>query len=184
MSTTTKASKATNLAQMQALISGLQKHTPNGQFTLGGNPYTTAALVQLFQSLANAITAVTASQASGKEVVASMRAVEAKVGPVFLALKSNLLNTYGGSTSTLADFGLEPHKAPAPRTAEQKAASAAKAKATRAARGTTSKKQKLTVSGNVSGITVTPVTTVTAPSPAPQPGSTASSTPIPGASTK
>jgi len=184
MSTSMKASKATLLALMQALISGLQKHTPNGQFTLGGNPYTTAALVQLLQSLADAITAVTASQASGKEVVAAMRAVEAKVGPVFLALKSNLLNTYGASTSTLADFGLEPHKAPAPRTAEQKAASAAKAKATRAARGTTSKKQKLTVSGNVSGITVTPVTTVTAPSPAVQPVATAPNAPSTGTSTK
>ncbi len=184
MSSTMKASKATLLALMQALILGLQKHSPNAQFTLGGIPYTTAALVQLFQSLADAITAVTASQASATEVVASMRAVEAKVGPVFLALKSNLLNTYATSTSTLADFGLEPNKAPAPRTAEEKAASAAKAKATRTARGTTSKKQKLAITGNVSGITVIPVTTVTAPSPATQSASTTSSTPIPGASTK
>jgi hypothetical protein len=169
---------------MQALIFGLQKHSPSGQFTLDGIPYTTAALVQLFQSLANAITAVTAGQAQATELVASMRAVEAKVGPVFLALKTNLLGTYGTSTSTLADFGLQPKKARTPMTAEQKAASAAKAKATRAARGTTSKKQKLTVTGNVTGITVTPVTTVTAPAPAAQSAQTASSTPVPGAPTK
>jgi hypothetical protein len=173
-------SKAVVLALMQALISGLQKHSPNGQFTLGGAPYTTASLVQLFTSLVNAITAVTAAQASTKEVVATMYAVAAKVGPVFLALKSNLLNTYGTSTSTLADFGLEPQKARAPRTSEQKAASAAKAEATRIARGTTSKKQKLTVKGNVTGVTVTPVTA----SPSAQPASATPGTPTTGTATK
>jgi hypothetical protein len=183
MSSTTSNAKAATLARMQAAISGLQKHLPNGQFTFGGVATTTASIVQLFQSLIAAMSAVTAAQASATEAVAAMRAAAAKVGPVYLALKNSLLGTYGNATSTLADFGLEPHKAPAPRTAAQKAAAAAKAKATRQARGTTSKKQKLTVTGNVSGIIVTPVTTTTAPSPA-QPAPVASSAPTTGTPTK
>ena len=93
----------------------------------------------------------------------------------------------------LADFGLAPRKEPAPKTTEEKAAAAAKAKATRQARGTTSKKQKLTVKGNVTGIIVTPVTAPTAASagspetpvtPSAQTVSTAPSVPLPGTATK
>ena len=40
---------------MQAVIVGLQKHFPNGQFTLGNTAYTTAALVTLFQGVIDAI---------------------------------------------------------------------------------------------------------------------------------
>jgi hypothetical protein len=57
----------------------------------------------------------------------------------------------------LADFGFAPPKA-ATRTPEEKAAAAAKAKATREARHTLGKSQKKTVKGNVTGIVVTPVT--------------------------
>lgn len=123
---------------------------------------------------------MTGAQASAKDVVATMRAVEAKVVPVFQDLKSNLLNTFGNSATTLADFGLEPRKARAPMTSEEKAAAAAKARATRAARGTTSKQKKLAITGNVSGIVVTPVTTVTAPAPAAQPAPTAPNAPPQG----
>ena len=135
---------------------GLQKLLPNGQFTFGGTTYTTATLVPLFQSWIDAIGKVSAAQASAKDVVAALRAVEANVAPVYLGLKQDLLHTYGTQSQTLTTFGLEPRKAPAPRTAEQKATAAAKAKATRAARGTGSKKSKSTVTGNVVGITSDP----------------------------
>src|SRR5260370_42324395 len=62
------------------------------------------------------------------------------------------------ATETLADYGLKPLKARATRTSEQKAKAAAKVRATRKARGTTSKKQKASVHGMV---------TTTEPSAAP-----------------
>lgn len=162
---------------MQAIISGLQKHSPNGQFTLGGAPFTTASLVTLFQSVISAMAAVTAAQASASEAVAAMVKAVAQAGPTYLLLKRYLLNLYGTSTSTLADFGLQPPKARTPMTSAEKTAAAAKAKATREARGTTSKKQKLAVTGNVSGVTVTPVTMVEATPPAAPTASNASSAP-------
>jgi hypothetical protein len=184
MSTTTSnQTKAATLAHLQAMITGLPKHFPSGSFTLGNTAFTTASLVQLFQSLADAITAVNTAQASAQEAVSAMRGLQANVGPVFLALKRVLLSTYGTAAQTLADFGLEARKAPAPKTVETKAAAAVKLRATRKARGTTSKKQKLAVKGNVTGITVTPITTTTAAaSPTVQPASNASNAPIPGAS--
>jgi hypothetical protein len=161
--------KATKLAQLQALIGGLQKQLPNGQFTLGNSAYTTATLVQTLQSLIGAIAAVNTAQANAKVAVAAMNKVATQVDPVVQNLRNNLLTMYGDAADTLALFDLAPRKAPAPRTSEEKAASAAKAEATRKARGTTSKKQKLAVTGNVTGITITPITTPGSATPSAQP---------------
>ena len=170
-----KDSKAATTARMQAMITGLQKRFPSGNFTLGNQSFTTAALVTLFQSVIDATTKVNASQASTKVAVTGMRTAQASAGPVFLVLKRWLVSSYGTAADILGDFGLEPPKAPAPRTTEEKAATAAKARSTRQARGTTSKKQKLAIKGDVTGVLVTPVTATTAASPTPQPAQTAPS---------
>ena len=73
------------------------------------------------------------------------------------ALVSYVKLTYSESPDVLADFGLPPKKVRTPLTAEQQAAANAKREATRTARGTTSKKAKQAVKGNVVGVSVTPV---------------------------
>jgi hypothetical protein len=168
-STTSSHSKATVAAQLQALITGLQKQFPNGKFTLGNNGYTTKTLVSELQSLIDAIDAVNMAQAKATIAVAALRETGATVGPIVLALRSNLLAMFGDAVDILALFGLAPRKRPAPRTGEENAAAAAKAKATRNARGTTSKKQRLAVVGNVTGITVTPITAPAEVAPPAQP---------------
>jgi hypothetical protein len=179
--TTSRQSKAAALARVQALIAGTKKHFPNGSFTLGNATFTTASLVQLFESLNEATTAANAAEAGAKDAVAKLRAARANVNPVILDFKRLLLVTFGTATQTLVDFGLEPTKARSPRTSEQNAAAAAKRKATRKARGTASKKQKLAIKGDVTGVVVTPVTKQAQPaSPSPQPASSAPSAPTPG----
>jgi hypothetical protein len=182
--TTSSTSKASTLARLQALITGLQKQFPNGQFTLGNTAFTTAALVQTLQSLIDAINVVNTAQANAKVAVAALRATVAKVGPVVLALQRNLLSTFGNATDILALFGLEPRKAPAPRKGTEIAAAAAKAKATRIARGTTSKKQKLAVTGNVTGVSITPITAPTEAPPSAQPVVATPTAPAPGTTGK
>jgi hypothetical protein len=61
-----------------------------------------------------------------------------------------------------------------------------KIRATRQARGTTSRKKKLAIKGDMTGVTIiTPVTSpAPAPSPSAQPASNASSAPHPGELTK
>jgi len=157
-STKSMPTKATTLARVQALITGLQKHFPNGSFTILGIAYTTATLVQLLQGLLDAINVVNVAEANAKDAVAALTGAKTKVGPVLVALRRILVAMFSGQTPTLADFGLTPPKARAPKTVEQKAAAKAKAAATRKARGTTSKKQKLAVHGDVTGVTITPVT--------------------------
>jgi hypothetical protein len=175
--TTSKPTKADTLARVQAFIAGTQKHFPNGSFTIGNATFTTPSLVQLFQSLDDAITGANAAKASAKDAVATMRAVRAKVSPVVQDFKRLLLVTFGSATQTLADFGLEPAKARKPLTSEENAAAAAKRIATRKARGTTSKKKKLAVKGDVTGVIVTPITSHTPSSPAAQPVSNAPGAP-------
>jgi hypothetical protein len=150
MSTTTsKQSNTATLAHVQALIAGTQKHFPSGQFTLGNTAYTTASLVQTLQSLADALTALEAAHASVKDGVAALRTTETKVGPVIRAYTSFLRATFSTATASLGDFGLQPPKARQPLPTEKRVTATAKAKATRIARGTTSKKQKLAVKGDV-----------------------------------
>src|ERR1019366_2520682 len=73
------------------------------------------------------------------------------------ALAAYVKLTYSESPDVLADFGLPPKKVATPLTTAQKAVADAKRAATRLARGTTSKKAKKAVKGDVVGVTVTPV---------------------------
>jgi hypothetical protein len=172
------------LARVQAIIAGTNKRFANGSISFANTTYTAAALVQLFEKLAAAIAKVNAAEASAKDAVTALRGVHAQVNPVLRDYRRFVLATFGTATEALADFGLAPPKAPAPRTTEQRAAAKAKLRATRQARGTTSKKQKLVVKGKVTGVTITPVVEPTPTTPTVQPAPAASNVPNQGTSTK
>ncbi len=177
MSGTTSRTKAAALARVQALVAGTLKHFPSGSFTLGNVAYTTATLVPVLQGLADAITAANTAKAGAKDAAAALKAVEAKVDPVIRDYKRFVLAAFSNTTQDLADFGMAPPKARKPKTSEQNAAAAAKAKATRAKRGTVGPKKRLTITGDVTGVDITPITAPEAPAPAAQTVSNASSAP-------
>jgi hypothetical protein len=177
MSNNNKASQAASLADVQALIAGTQKHLPNGQFTLGGTVYTTASLVEVLQGLADAYAALVTAHATVKDAIGGLRTEEAKVDPVLRAYVSFVRATFANATAQLGDFGLQAPKARLPMAPERRLAATAKAKATRIARGTVGKKQKLAIHGDVTGVLVTPIT---ASGPAPSP---TASTPAPAGAT-
>ncbi|MGH7437966.1 MAG: hypothetical protein ACRENE_19980 [Polyangiaceae bacterium] len=160
-----KPSKAAALASLRSVIAGTQKHTPNGSLTFGNVTYAAPALVQTLQGLLDAMAAHDAAVTQARDLLLAQRDTNAKVGPVYRAYRRFLVVTYGDATQTLADYGLQPLKARAPQTVEQKAAAAAQLRATRAARGTTSKKQKAAIKG----VVTKPATTVANPPPAPAP---------------
>ena len=182
--TTSKPTKASTLGHVQALIAGTKQHFPTGSFTLGNTAYTTASLVELLQSLADAIAATDAAHAATREAVAALRGARAKVSPVMLDYKRWLLSTYGNAAQTLVDFGVQPHKARTPLTSGKLAVAAAKAASTRKARGTVGKKKKLAVKGDVTGVIMTPVTTALAPTPSATPAETTSNAHAPSGAPK
>src|SRR5258708_1401027 len=84
---------------------------------------------------------------------------------------------FGSAPDSLADFGMQPRKVRAPATVEEAAAAVAKRAATRAARNTKGPKAKLTVKGDVTGITLTPVTASPHVAPTAAPASPTATTP-------
>jgi hypothetical protein len=157
--TTSKLPKAVTLARMQAFISGLQKHFPNQSLNFGKQAFTTASLVAVFQTVIDAIQAVNTAHAALKDAVSALRAVETQQAPVIRGFKRFVLAAFGAAAQELSDFGLQPPKVKQPLSTEQRAAAKAKAKATRAARGTDKgKKKRLSVKGDVTGVEITPVT--------------------------
>ena len=84
------------------------------------------------------------------------------VVPRFEALRTSFKGMLGKKNPDLTKVGLEPDKTPAPLTLQQKQAKAAKAAATRKARGTLGPKQKAAIKGQVPP--------ATPPAPAPKPG--------------
>jgi hypothetical protein len=177
---TSSPNKATALARVQALMAGTEKHFPNGSFTLGNTTYTTASLVQALKSLEDALAAVDAAQSGARDAVSALRATEATLAPLLRDYRSFLRATFSTAASQLADFGLPPIKARKPLSSEERATATAKMRATRVARGTRSKKQKLAVKGNVTGVVVTPVTNTGPSSPTATPAEPAPAAPAAG----
>jgi hypothetical protein len=162
-----KTDKATRVGQ---LIAGTRKRFPNGNqtITLDGASVTVDAVTKELRSFVDGRKAVVAAKATVKAKVAAENAHMAAVNALIKAFIAFLRVTLGNDPEALADFGLTPHKAPAPMKAEQKAAAAAKREATRAARGTKTPKQKKGIHGNVkASLVVTPMETVEATAPAP-----------------
>jgi hypothetical protein len=165
---------------LSAMISGLQKREQElAPFVIGSKQYTVAQVIAALQARHDATQAVTMTKAAWQAAVKTDHDGRAS-GQAFLAgVRQTLLTAYAGSVDSLADFGLVGHK-PHATTPEKQVAAAQKAKATRAARHTLGKKQKLALKGDVTGVVVTPVTPPKAAPGAPAQGP-ASPTPTPGA---
>jgi len=157
----TSHASQTTVAEYQALINGFTKHATNISLTLASQTYTTSQIAAVLQSLVSSGTSVLTTRTAWHDAVLDNRKVGAQYASFMTDLRAILEAMYSNSSSTLADFGMTPRKARAPLSTEALAARAAKAKATRTARGTTGKKAKAAVHGNVSGVIITPVTTGT-----------------------
>jgi methionine-rich copper-binding protein CopC len=161
-----KSPNQLTLNQYQAVASGIPKYCPNAIFTVAGQTFTATQAVAFVESVLNAVSAVS----TAKTAWADARLAEAKAiaqdGAAVKAIRENIALMFSNNTTTLAVFDITPKKARAPLSIAARAKATAKAKATRLARGTTSKKQKATVSGNVVGVDITPVVGVTTTSSA------------------
>jgi len=174
--------KVTLAQSLTRLIAGLKLHPSSTPVVLEGQSYTSSSLIELLQSLVDALTKVDAAKAQWSDTLQQMVGLKAEVIPVVGALRSYLLTTNGSSPSVLGDYGLSPRKPKTPLTGERQAAATAKARATRAARHTMGSKQKAGVKGDVTGVVVTPVTAPKAPSPTPSTGPAVTPTPASPAS--
>jgi hypothetical protein len=190
MGTNTKSkTKSTQAVLAASLAAGALKHFPAGSsMAVGGVTLTMAQIETKLTGFASFRDAVEAARAALQAKLAAEEAQATDMNAFLDAFVKIVRGSFGNQPDVLADFGLEPEQAATPLTVEQKVAAAAKRKATRAARGTTGSKAKLKITGNVTGVTVTPVTTATPAQPAagvgtssgtsaPATGATATATP-------
>jgi len=156
--------KGTEADLATQLIAGAQKHFATiATLMFASGSFTLTQVVTQLQQLATLRIDVDNAKAALEAKLAT-ETVQAPALRAFLrAFVQFVKTTFSKSPNVLADFGLKADKVKTPLTVEQKAAAAAKSKATRSARGTKGSKQKLEISGDVTGVVVTPVT---APKPA------------------
>jgi hypothetical protein len=182
--TTTNQGKGTRATRAGQLIAGSRKRFANGTQVLtfaGGlaNVSVDQAVAELQTLIDNRVASVTA-RATARDKVKAERAAMPALVAFMNAFEALIRIMFANDTTALADFGLAPHKQPGPKKVEAKAVAAAKAKATREARGTMGPKAKRAIHGNVTAsIVVTPLTTAPAEAPT-APAKAEAPTPSPG----
>jgi hypothetical protein len=160
-----KTTKTETAARAGDLVAGTKKHYPNpgDKLAFDGASYTVQEVTDHLQSVVTLREATEAAQATAKAKVAAEKAQLPALLAFMAAYVAFVRATFGNSPDALADFGVEPKKAPTPPTIEQRAAAVAKREATRAARGTKGPKARLGVKGAVTGVVVTPIVATSSP---------------------
>ena len=174
---TTNNTKASQTTRATQLLAGFQKHLATmGNLTLASVVYTPAQITTALGTLVALLAAVDTAKAATKAKLTAYEAQAPDLLSLMAALVSYVKLSFSESPDVLADFGLPPKTVKTPLTTEQQAVAVAKREATREARGTTSKKAKMSVKGNVVDVVVTPITAgppVAAPSATPSAPATA-----------
>jgi hypothetical protein len=157
-----------------ALIAGLLAYyQPDDEFLLEAGTVTRDELIDSFQQFVGTAEATKTSNQAWRDNVQTERAAERVVSPLRAGVKSILEGRFGKGGMQLVKFGFTPAKAGV-RTTAAKTAAVEKSKATRVARGTKGSAQKKEITGDVTGVVITPVTTGTAAPKLPAPAANAS----------
>ena len=138
----TKSITPLTISEYRALVTGIPVHCPNASFTVAGQTFTAPQAVTFIQSVLSAVAATATAKGAWKDAILAEAKVVARDGATVKQIRSNIAGMFSNQQNTLSDFEITPKKVRAPLNAAKRAAATAKARATRIARGTTSKKQK------------------------------------------
>jgi hypothetical protein len=178
MSTVTP-SKNQEIATDRLLIAGTQKHLKGASVFVNGTTYTGPEIEQRIQARLDAVTATMAARAAWLAAVKAEEQALSESQAFYNSYKRGLYNMFA-AVDDLADFGLAPHKKSV-MTPDEKVAAAAKAKATRAARHTMGKRQRLAITGAHPVASSSPTTPAVAPSASSPPREAVAPSPSMGA---
>jgi hypothetical protein len=181
--TSGKVPKLQIQASFQALVSGLlSTYQPSDTFSINGETLTRDEVTSRLNAYIATAEATKASRQQWLSAVEAEHAGLVAVTPLRQSLHAIVQARLGGKDATgLTAFGFSPAKS-TKRTVTSKATAVAKTAATREARHTMGKVQKQGITGDVVGITVTPLV-AGPPIPAPSAPTAPSSTTPSGAAT-
>jgi hypothetical protein len=153
---TTPNKRADLVAADQAMIDGVNRFlTAIASLPVGGQVLTPADIVKLFQDRVNAAKAVETADAARTAAIKAERDERARTAAKTRAFRRIVLGMFQEAPDTLAVFGLKAPKV-VKKKVEVKAAAVAKTLATREARQTKGKKQKLAIKGTLPAATPAP----------------------------
>jgi hypothetical protein len=157
----------------QSLFDGISKSPQTFPLVMmGGKPVTPAEVTAALQARLDSNRRALSTRAAWQAAVKADLDEREKSRALVTAVRSALQAAFAESPEMLAGYGLKPRKE-AVVSPETRVAAAVKARATRAARHTMGSNQKKQVKGNVTGVTVTPLT------PAPKAETPAANGPTP-----
>jgi hypothetical protein len=160
----TKDNKEKQVARDMQMIAGIEKHLSKGaSWIIAGKKYTPAQVVEIFQARIDRANVVLATRATWRGAVKIERAGLVETKQFASAVRQAVLSMFGTAGSTLADFGLSARKPRRELTSDEKVQAVARAKATRRARHTLGKKQKLAITGEGHGNVTPPAPPAKAP---------------------
>jgi hypothetical protein len=144
-----RANRDKTLNKHRQAIAGIRKHFASAPtIALGGTPTPPNDAIAALQGSIDAVDAASASAHAFHVAVAAQHAAIAKGSGLLTDLKTLVKSQLGSSEGVLGDFGFTSPNRQTPDQAT-KAAAVAKRAATRAARHTMGKRQKLAVKGDV-----------------------------------
>jgi hypothetical protein len=131
-------------SELQQMLQGWQEVIPSDStVTSSGGSLTEAAVLAQLQGYLGAYAALDTHVTAVKQARAVVSSQLPAARAYFAVLKAAVANLFGDASPQLAQFGLAPKKARKPLSSQELAVRAAKAKATRALRGTKGPVKKL-----------------------------------------
>ena len=145
----TNENRSKIVAECNIRVLALRKHVdPQAAIPIGGTTHTGTGVIEVYQGMIDAQTAVDSLRAQLAAALAARDRAHAARGRADGALRAWVVNTFGENSQQAHDFGFPPPKQRV-ISAETKARAVEKLRATRAARHTTGKRQKARIKGVV-----------------------------------
>jgi hypothetical protein len=144
-------------------LAALKGNVPaKSQIEIDGKAYKPSDLIAIFQASLDTRAALIKSRAQAKVDLAARGAAEGNRNAIEPGLKSWVTGKFGATSNEALEFGYAPRKT-ATKSAETKATAARLAEATREARGTMGKKERLKVKGTLPVSAAPAAPAITAP---------------------
>jgi len=153
--------RASVVARATQLVAGMVKRLSNVvSFSFASKVYTPAQITAAATLLETLQADVDTAKATLTAKLAAQKAQAPAATSLIDGFAAYVKLTFSESPDVLADFGLTPKKAATKLTTEQQLVAVAKRASTRVNRGTTSKKAKQAIKGDVVNVVTTPVKAV------------------------
>ncbi len=133
----------------ESVIAGIEKRLlGHPTLRVGGETFTPAELIALFQSHTDLLNEIDATHAKLRDTVSRERRLAPRIRRLVRNLRAWVVSLYGLDAKAFGDFGWALPRKPGPKKVAAKVAAADKGRATRAARHTMGKRQKAKIKGS------------------------------------